>query len=428
MKTSNGIHYAIRYRNNDGIHRKGDIQHISQNALYIGQTPECAFKLPHHPEFADTCYAVIVRDTDAGVWRIIRQETDARILVDGIPLEYIAELHDNSRIVLDNTSVLFSIEKGEIPQTTYIEHSNQKALWSVIAVFAAMLVAIIFYLDKDEMNVYEAYAEEIGDIYKIEADTLLVTTTKGDTLDIIALPRAETGTGFITDNGYFVTARHCIEYWLGYEDELNDSYKEIDSKSVRWAIEAEMHDTIRLLVKLTITDNNEKRHFCTSEQFAMNKERDNVYELGNFSSNYLWRSIISRYEARKAELGDVAIMKWEHGKGKIRLAAPDRILNVPHNINLQSFGYPQSQSKKEAVLTADKDGMYDYAKDENDLFTCRSAFDNGFSGGPVFVSDEEFKEKAVVGIVSRLAGTHTLIVPVSQIHNLIKEFEENGKQ
>ena len=54
--------------------------------------------------------------------------------------------------------------------------------------------------------------------------------------------------------------------------------------------------------------------------------------------------------------------------------------------------------------------------------------DNGFSGGPVFVSDEEFKEKAVVGIVSRLAGTHTLIVPVSQIHNLIKEFEENGKQ
>ena len=428
MKNGNERHYAIRYRNNDGIHRKGDIQHVSQNALYIGQTPECTFRLPEHPHFADTCYAVIVKDIDADTWRIIRQETDARILVDGIPLEYVAELHDNNSIVLDNTSVLFTIENGGMPQTTYIEHSSQKTLWSVIALFAAALVAIIIHLGEDEINVFEAYADEISDIYKIEADSLLVTTTEGDTLDVIALPRAETGTGFITENGYFVTARHCIEYWLGYEDELKSSYQEIGSASVKWAIEAEMYDSIRLLVKLTITDNNGKRYPCTSDKFTMNKERDNIYELGDFSYNYLWRSIISRYEAREAELGDVAIMRWEDGKGKIKLAAPDRILNVAHNVNLQSFGYPQSQSKKQAVLTADNDDMYDHATGEDDLFTCRSAFDNGFSGGPVFVSDDKYADKAVVGIVSRLAGSLTLIVPVSQIHNLIKEIEKNGQQ
>ena len=428
MKTCNEKHYAIRYRNNDSLHRKGDIQHISQNALHIGQTPECTLKLPQHPHFADTCYAVIVRDANAERWRIIRQERDARILVDGIPLEYVAELHDNNSIVFDNTSVLFTVENGEMPQTTYIEHSNQKPLWGIIAVFTVALIAIMFHLVKDDKNIFEAYADEISDIYKIEADTLLVTTTRGDTLDIIALPRAETGTGFITENGYFVTARHCVEFWLGYEDELKSSYQEIGSKPVKWAIEAEMCDTIRLLVKLTITDNNGKRYLCSSEQFTMNKERDNVYEMGNFSKYYLWRSIISRYESCEAELGDVAVMKWEHGKGKIRLASPDRIVEAPHDINLQSFGYPQSQSKKQAVLTPDNDNMYDYPKDQESPFTCGSAFDKGFSGGPVFISDKGFENKAVVGIVSRLAGTQTLIVPVSQIHNLIKDIEENGQQ
>lgn len=425
MNMTKDRHYALRYRSNDGIHKKGDIQFVSSEALYIGQTPECLFRLPAHPHYADTCYAVIVEDCTCGAWRIIRQEPEARILVDGTQLELISELHDRCIITLDNTSVLFTIEKGEAPKVIYVQHRSQKLLWTAIVSIAALLFAVIFQPKEDEMDIYNIYASEINDIYKIEAHTLLVLNTQDDTLETIPLHPAEVGTGFLTDSGYLVTARHCIEFWLGYEDELRPSLGDIGSEPIQWAIKAEMSDSIRLVVKLTITDHKGKEYSCTSEQFTMDKSRDHVRERGNHDSDYLWRSIISRYGAHTAELGDAAVMKWQYGKGSIRLASPEQILKMSRDITLQSFGYPQDISKQKAMLTADNGTMYHAPNRTDEVFICRSAFDNGFSGAPVFVSDKEYARKSVVGIVSRLIGNHTLIVPVSQIHNLIKKNENN---
>ena len=56
----NKQYYALRYRSDDGIHHKGDIQYINQDVLYIGQTPECKCELPKHYEYADVCYIVSI--------------------------------------------------------------------------------------------------------------------------------------------------------------------------------------------------------------------------------------------------------------------------------------------------------------------------------------------------------------------------------
>lgn len=426
MKNDTTNHYAIRFRNGDGLHKKGDIQFFGNGVTYIGQTPECGLQLPPHPQFADSCYAVIKTDAENGKRYLIRQEQKADICINGSPLAIAAELSDNDRITFDNTTVTYTVEKGEQPQVTYIKHKSQKALWCAIALIAAALAAIILQPKEQERSVFERYVQEIESIYKIEADTFIVTRDGKDTLAIIPLPRAEVGSGFVTQCGHFVTARHCIEFWLGYENELKPDFNSIESPVVKWAIEAEADSTLHLTATLKITDSKESVYRYTSDDFIMDKSRDNIYECGDFNNEYLWRSIISRYEDADAELGDAAIMEWEHSKGNIKLAEPDLILNVQRDITLQSFGYPQQQSKQKAMLTADNGCMYFAPESADDILYCRSAFDKGFSGAPVFIDHKE--RKSAIGIVSRLESDYTVIVPVSQIHNLINSTRQDGEQ
>lgn len=426
MKNDTTNHYAIRFRNGDGLHKRGDIQFFGNGVTYIGQTPECGLKLPPHQQFADCCYAVIKTDAASGERYIIRQEQKADICINGTPLGIAAVLNDNDRITFDNTAVIYTVEKGEKPQVTYIKHKNPKALWCAIALIVAALAAIILRPKEMEKSVFETYAHEIESIYKIEADTLIVTKAGMDTLAIIPLPRAEVGSGFVTQCGYFVTARHCIEFWLGYENELKPDFNSIESPFVKWAIEAEADPTLHLTATLKIIDSHDNVYCYTSDDFVMDKSRDNIYECGDFKNEYLWRSIISRYEDMDAELGDAAIMEWKHGKGNIRLAEPDLILNVQRDITLQSFGYPQQHSKQRATLTADNGCMYFAPESADDILYCKSAFDKGFSGAPVFIADKD--RKSAIGIVSRLESNYTVIVPVSQIHNLINSTQQDGEQ
>lgn len=79
-------YYAIRFRSTDDLHRRGDILYGGDNALYIGQTPECQLRLAPHPDYADTCYAVIVRREQGNGWVLLRQEAEADIRVNGQPL------------------------------------------------------------------------------------------------------------------------------------------------------------------------------------------------------------------------------------------------------------------------------------------------------------------------------------------------------
>lgn len=427
MKYGTTNHYAIRFRNNDGIHKKGDIQFFGREVTYIGQTPECGLKLPPHPRFADSCYAVIRSDAVSGNRYIIRQEQKADILINGTGLGIAAQLNENDLITFGNTTMLYTVEEGEQPQVTYIKHKSQKALWIVISLIIAALAGIMLKPEEEEKNIFDIYANEVPCIYKIEADTLVVLKEAKDTLDVIPLPKAEVGTGFITQCGHFVTARHCVEFWLGYESGLVTDINEIESPFVRWAIEAEADPTIHLVAKLKISDGKGKKYAYTSDDFAMDKSRDNIYECGNFSNEYLWRSIVSRYEDRDAELGDAAIMKWEHGKGNIILAQPGILLKLQENADMQSFGYPQHLSKQQAVLTADNGKLRSRPTDTDEIFYCKEEFDKGFSGAPVFVTDKEKNANIVIGIVSRLEGKRTIIVPVSQIHNLIKEIKKDGK-
>lgn len=418
MITTANSYYAIHFAGNDALHHKGDIQYFNEKVVYVGQTPECDFKIPPHPDYADCCYAVIVKEE--GERYIIRQEPDADIRVNGVALQWIERLNDGDHITFDATNVRFSVKSGTLPANSYVVNKGQRTVWVAIAAIAVLLLGLFGVIYEQGRSTLDIFAEEIGSVYKISADTVYVLSAQNDTLDIITQSQAEVGTGFVTTDGYFVTARHCVEYWLGYEGYLKDKQGDIEKEVVQRAIDVECGANIRLLVKLSITGSDGSRYYCSSDDFIMNKEHDNIYEYGDFESSYAWRSIVSQYEDSDAELGDVAVMRWPSGSGNIKLAADDEILKTPKDVRLHAFGFPQNSSKNEAKLTSYSDAMYQPPYDEECCFLTKTTFDHGFSGGPVFVATKNNMHRVVVGLVSRTAGERTLIVPVSQIRRLIK--------
>lgn len=411
-------HYALRFRSGDSIHNKGDIQYVSQRVLHIGQTPECELKLPIHPDYDDVCYAVIVKEENTSSWKIIRQNRDAAILVNGMPLQLVQNMNDNDRLNFDNTEVVFTVEEGDAPTAQYIKYKAPVWIWAAFALIFLFISGIMLNIYEKSKTTMALYDNEVGSIYMVEADTMLVLSMQGDTLDIIPANRAFVGTGFVTEEGYFVTARHCVEFWLGLESELRPNLYDIESYIVRKAIDAEMDSTIRLVSKLRITANNGERvwHY-TSDDFTMDKSRDNLYDCGDYETPYIWRSVVSLFEKRDAELGDVAVMKWLHGNGNIKLEAPDKLYET--ETVLCSFGYPQSENQGKAMFAVDEGKIYQQKETPDECFICTKGFDPGFSGGPVFAKDY----KKVVGIVSRSSDNHTLLVPVSQVHNLINKIK-----
>lgn len=409
---------SLRFRIDDGIHRKGDIQYVRQNILYIGQTPECELKLPGHPDYADSCYAVLKRKGDGSGWIMIRQNKDALINVNGIPFGMTCSIEGNDKIRFDSTYVQLSIEQGDTPDVQYVSHKAPRWMTFGFPVLVLLVVGILAYLYDLSRTPDSIFRDEIGSICRIEADTVFVLSDQNDTLEVLSPGRAFVGTGFITSEGYFVTARHCVEFWLGMEGELKDDFHEIKSDVVRKAIEAETSGGIRLVSALKIISNDGLqtwRHL--SEDFVMDKTHDNIYECGDYRGGYLWRSVVSMYQKRDAELGDAAVMKWPYGKGDIDLGKPEVL---KQGTQLCGFGYPQNEENQKAMFAWGQGNVYQQKNTADECFLCDKGFQKGYSGGPVFSRDD----RTVVGIISRASEEHTLIVPVSRIHKLISIVEE----
>lgn len=407
-------YYAIRFRSTDDLHRRGDILYGGDNALYIGQTPECQLRLAPHPDYADTCYAVIVRREQGNGWVMLRQEAEADIRVNGQPLAIAHPLSHGDTLQLDHTILRFCMEQGQQPATTYVSNKPSWPLRITLSVIVLALLLSIVWQVQTHLGLHYVFRHESPSIYCIEARGLEVY--QGDSL-LAEEPceQALVGTAFLTEDGYLVTARHCIEFWLNMEDQLTADTANIPSPAVRWAIRAEEDSTLRLVTLLTLTAPDGRSWDIRSDRFTTDRSHDALYDLGDRQHAYTWRSIISRYEKRDCELGDVALMPWDE-KGTIRLADTDR--PVRQREEVFSFGYPQGENRQEAHFTIKRGDIDQEPESPDSWFICEMACQPGFSGGPV-IADKQRRQ--VVGLVSRQSGHQTVVIPVSRIHQLIRQ-------
>lgn len=401
----------LHLRTADALHGKGDL-YCSDAPVRIGQTPECDFRLIPHPDFADGCYAVIVPDGDR--WCIIRQEPGADIALNGVRLGMAAPLREGDRLDFDRTQlrVSFAGFTADGAGPLYVKgHRHSPVLWGGLIALLLLVLGILGYLFEQSRSLDWLYRSETKSIYAVRADSLIVLR---DGVPIAALPvtPARIGTGFVADGGYFVTARHCLEFWLCDEAELRADTASIRSEAVRWAIRAELDSSLALRTRVAILDRKGREVArLSSDAFAMDKSRDHLYECGTATEAYLWRSILSRYSRWDAELGDVAVARWPDSREGLILG------NFPEEAASQFalFGYPEVESGTPRLVPFATELTYVSLPG---WLLVRDEVTAGYSGGPAFVRIGG--RKSVIGIVSRSSDGRTLIVPVDEIKKLMQ--------
>lgn len=205
------------------------------------------------------------------------------------------------------------------------------------------------------------------------------------------------GTGFLTTDGNFITARHCVEGW---------KYKmPSDTIALKYLITAESLDGCEIVSEITAYSEAKTLHF-TSKQFDMEHNGETRIPLGN---GYSFVKAAINYTdwacANAGVKGSIVVDK--------QLAA-----NLPIGADLHLLGFPLGMG---AVDTHSLTPLYGSCKtskhglEDGVIRISARNYESGNSGGPVFYNN---KGKLIaVGIVSYSVGSssHGGIVSLSNI-------------
>lgn len=233
----------------------------------------------------------------------------------------------------------------------------------------------------------ESYVEEVGD-----GRTWTYNFTEDETA---------VATGFITSDGYFVTARHVIEPWAYVESvDLNEfmfwaAY--LTAPGMGGTIDATYH----------IESKTGDRRVLTFREFTVSKHRDEDVNLTSTDND--------PYKIRRAMAkNDYAYVRLPM---KSNLVVNKSLsTRIPAGTRLELLGFPYAMGGDKnyirpqyTYVTTSNNGLY-----HGQIPVTNSNLEYGNSGGPVFC--EQDGKYYVVGIVSRGLGKHSgVIVPMSQI-------------
>ncbi|MDR2232000.1 MAG: FHA domain-containing protein [Tannerella sp.] len=209
------------------------------------------------------------------------------------------------------------------------------------------------------------------------------------------------GTGFLLDDGRFVTARHVVEPWFSF---MNGG--EIDTDMLK--LNKIANNGGKIIAHFGAFSSSGDNFTFTSDQFFINRRLD---DTGVDDDGYAVRMSQHRYL-------DWAYLKTSRTEGlkfdAIKSTSLERgedlmVLGFPYNIGAYSPSdiTPQLSS---GITTA-------RGLTENLIVTSNSSYERGNSGGPVFWRDSS-GDLTVVGIVSSILGRSTgAIIPIAEINN-----------
>jgi len=254
--------------------------------------------------------------------------------------------------------------------------------------------------DKIDNNKINACIKDVYFIINIQFDIVLPDGSAG------TLTRGEegfpgwSGTGFLLNNGVFVTARHVIEGWNFWADGSG---------------------TNKSLLALNIIANNGGKVVChylaisssgakipfTSEQFTINQSTDQSGRTDEGQAISLAQINNTDYAyARCSQKGNLTYdaslsNNLERGRKLMILGFP---LALGGSVN------PSQVSPKYSEAVCADNGLSGGV-----IMTTATTFEQGNSGGPAFCFDRN-GNPVVIGIVSAGAGRSTgFLVPISQV-------------
>ena len=205
-----------------------------------------------------------------------------------------------------------------------------------------------------------------------------------------------TGTGFLLNDGRFVTARHVIEPWMypsGEEDEFN------------LACNAVAHNGGTAICHIEAYSPTGKQLQFTSKQAVINRSSDKKYNIEGYTI------VVPENKAI-----DWAYFRTSNSGGLTFNNSLSR--SLPVQAKLTVLGYPMGIGANsptdvhpiysEAVVA--REGL-----EQGYILTTATTFEHGNSGGPVFATSTS-GDLIVVGLVAAGAGRSTgMVVPISSV-------------
>ena len=215
------------------------------------------------------------------------------------------------------------------------------------------------------------------------------------------------GTGFLMEDGRFVTARHCVEPWLFDTGNLQLAY----------ALSNSSEGLIRVYAVILAVNNKGDQIKLSNSDFRVDRSGDKVidvpYELNGESVNLKGGLGFSN----NASLGNDWAYAHTSQRGSIKdgkgIATSLRAGTSAHLLGFpQGLGIGDGKTIVDPIynrLTITRDGLNEYR-----CIMLNQGVDHGNSGGPVFV--QQGKDLLVIGVVSRgdiQSELYNHIVPMS---------------
>lgn len=232
-------------------------------------------------------------------------------------------------------------------------------------------------------SVYYIYATEIE--YEIDGEI-----RKGE-IDL-------SGTGFLLNDGSFVTARHVVEPWYYLK-------KDSDEAMVALNMIASNNGKVKARFKAISSDRSQLEF--SSEEFKIDKSNDKLFkrELNEEEEIIITKASIYHDWAVK-----------QIGSGGNITGNEQLANNLPVGASLFTLGFPYGLGvNQNGVKPMYADFTVSSAGIDNNGFINISgrSFDPGNSGGPVFVETTNGYE--VIGIISAGLGSQGIVIPISRI-------------
>jgi hypothetical protein len=232
-------------------------------------------------------------------------------------------------------------------------------------------------------------------IYYIEV-VQVMADLKGDGVMQIIDSVGWSGTGFLLNDGKFVTARHVIEGW-NYPTTPNDYWLNEIATSGR-----------KVVAKFKASSSSNDEFYFTSEQFYFNKTDDKKEVRVDSENN-------SHEITKPGFFSDWACGKYK--KSGVLNYDSKLSLSLPAGTQLFTLGFPMGIGKEDRDKMEPQYSAFNVSSSASNGFINISSdgTDHGNSGGPVFAKTNN--GFTVVGIVSWSIHSNGFVVPISRIIN-----------
>ncbi len=243
----------------------------------------------------------------------------------------------------------------------------------------------------------------LPDVFFLYPTTIDVTLPNGEsgTLDCSnANAPSWSGTGFLLENGTFVTARHVIEAW-NYWLNGNNADENLAQLNVI------MNNGGKVRAHFIAISSSGKRLNLTSDQFSVNRSSDQVQRGEDGMKRSLGGG--GNTDFAYARVGQSGGLKYNKtASTSLERGTKLTVLGFPLGLGANS---PSSIKPISSTATVGVDGL-----DRGVILTSETNFEQGCSGGPALIMDEN-GNYSVIGIISAIAGRNTgFIVPISSVN------------